>query len=54
LSCTDCHLTSNYREFSCLDCHAHEKTSMDNEHRDVSGYTYNSQSCYGCHPQGRE
>ena len=54
LSCTDCHLSSNYRDFSCIDCHAHEKTEMDNEHRGISGYAYNSQSCYGCHPQGRE
>ncbi len=54
LSCTDCHLSSNYREFSCLDCHAHERTQMDNQHRDVSGYAYNSQACYGCHPQGRD
>jgi hypothetical protein len=54
LSCTDCHVSSNYRDFSCIDCHAHERSEMDNEHRDVSGYAYNSQSCYGCHPQGRE
>jgi hypothetical protein len=27
---------------------------MDNEHRDVPGYSYSSPSCYACHPQGRE
>jgi hypothetical protein len=27
---------------------------MDNKHREVPGYSYNSQSCLGCHPQGRE
>jgi Zn finger protein HypA/HybF involved in hydrogenase expression len=53
-SCTDCHVSSNYREFSCLECHTHNKTSMDNEHQDVAGYVYQSQACYACHPQGRE
>jgi hypothetical protein len=27
---------------------------MDKKHKDEPGYSYNSQSCYGCHPQGRE
>jgi hypothetical protein len=52
--CTDCHLTSNYREFSCLSCHQHNKTRMDNQHQDVTGYVYESLACYACHPQGRE
>jgi hypothetical protein len=51
-SCSDCHLTNNYREFSCIDCHAHQKADMDNAHSDVSGYSYNSQACYACHPRG--
>jgi len=54
LDCTDCHITSNFREFTCIDCHAHQRTRMDNEHDDVAGYSYNSQACYSCHPQGRE
>jgi hypothetical protein len=53
LACTDCHTTSNYREFSCIHCHAHEKTKMAEEHKEVSGFSYNSQSCYACHPQGQ-
>jgi hypothetical protein len=52
--CTDCHLTSNYREFSCLGCHPHNKTRMDNEHGGVAGYVYKSLACYACHPQGRD
>jgi hypothetical protein len=52
--CTDCHLTANYRDFSCINCHTNDKTRMDNKHRKVPGYSYNSQSCYSCHPQGRE
>jgi hypothetical protein len=27
---------------------------MDNKHKDVGGYTYNSQACYSCHPTGEE
>jgi len=52
--CIDCHVTANYRDFSCLNCHAHDKTQMDNRHRDVPGYSFDSQSCYACHPEGRE
>ncbi len=51
-SCTDCHLTANFRDFSCIDCHEHDKSSMDKEHDDESGYVYNSQNCYSCHPKG--
>ena len=49
-ACTDCHLTSNYLVFSCIDCHTHNRSSVDGEHRDVRGYSYSSQACYGCHP----
>lgn len=52
--CTDCHISANYRDFSCISCHNHNKTRMDNKHDEVPGYSYNSQSCYACHPQGRE
>jgi hypothetical protein len=51
-SCTDCHLTSNYREFSCTDCHTHDKATTDSHHHGVSGYVYNSANCYACHPKG--
>ena len=52
ISCADCHLTSNFREFSCTDCHTHDKATVDSHHREVSGYSYNSASCYVCHPKG--
>jgi hypothetical protein len=52
-SCADCHTnSSNYQVFSCLGCHEHEKTKMDEEHRDVRNYVYDSAHCYQCHPQG--
>lgn len=52
-ACTDCHISSNYLTFSCINCHAHTKSEMDSAHNDVRGYTYNSQACYTCHPNGR-
>ncbi len=52
--CTDCHISTNFREFSCTDCHTHNQTRMNNEHNGVAGYSYNSLACYSCHPQGRE
>jgi hypothetical protein len=52
-SCTDCHPNpANYAEFTCIDCHTHNKTDTDNHHGEVSGYSYNSQACYECHPSG--
>ncbi len=54
LSCSECHTTANYYEFSCIDCHAHNKAGMDEEHEDVGGYSYNSQACYSCHPAGQK
>lgn len=52
--CSECHTTANYNQFSCLGCHAHNKNRMDSQHRNVSGYSYNSQACYSCHPRGQE
>jgi len=52
-ACTDCHISSNYLTFSCINCHSHTKSAMDSAHNDVKGYTYNSQACYTCHPDGR-
>ena len=52
-SCQTCHTTKgNYASFSCLNCHAHAKTTMDQKHSEVSGYSYVSTACYSCHPNG--
>ncbi len=53
-SCTDCHTnSSDYKIFSCLTCHEHNKTDMDNAHSGRPGYSYTSSACYQCHPNGR-
>ena len=53
--CTDCHIDpDDYSTFTCLDCHEHEKSKMDREHDEESGYIYDSEACYKCHPDGRK
>ncbi|MCB0748097.1 MAG: hypothetical protein KDC90_11605, partial [Ignavibacteriae bacterium] len=53
-ACTDCHTNqSDYSIFSCLECHEHNKTKMDDKHKEENGYSYTSAACYDCHPQGK-
>jgi len=52
-SCTDCHSNpSSYAQFTCISCHEHNKTDMDNKHQGRSGYSYTSAACFQCHPRG--
>ena len=52
-SCAECHANpNNYADFTCLTCH--KSGSTNNEHKDVSGYVYESSACLSCHPDGRE
>ena len=51
-ACSDCHTTQNYSQFTCFNCHAHERSRMDDKHRNISGYVYESTACYACHPNG--
>ena len=52
--CIECHTdNANYAIFSCIDCHEHnDQRDLDDEHDDVSGYTYESDACLRCHPNG--
>jgi hypothetical protein len=45
---------NSFGVFSCLTCHEHNQSEMDDEHDDVPGYVYESTACYGCHPTGEE
>ena len=52
-SCTECHANpSSWTQFTCISCHEHNKASMDSKHSGRSGYSYDSASCYRCHPRG--
>ena len=54
-NCQSCHITpGNFTSFSCIDCHEHNQPEMNDEHDDVSGYIYQSEACYSCHPNGSE
>ncbi len=49
--CSDCHqlAPTSFSEFTCISCHEHQKSKMDQEHRNVAGYVYESRRCYDCH-----
>lgn len=50
-ACVDCHKNpSNYADFTCFQCHLNPET--DEDHLGISGYTYESNACLVCHPQG--
>ena len=50
--CSDCHPNaSNFQVFTCTTS-CHPQSSMDNAHQGISGYSYNSNACYNCHPTG--
>jgi len=52
-TCSECHTNaSNYAVFSCLNCHEHRKTEMDDKHSEVRDYVYASPNCLACHPTG--
>ena len=49
--CTDCHTNpSNFQEFQCINCHINPET--DEDHEGVSGYVYEDNACFACHPTG--
>ena len=51
--CPICHVNStDFTEFSCFGCHAHDQSRMDPRHAEVPGYAYDSALCYACHPRG--
>jgi hypothetical protein len=53
-SCSTCHVNpSDYRQFDCLWCH-HTAARTNPKHSNVLGYSYDSQACYRCHPNGRK
>ena len=55
-NCTECHTSAgNFAAFSCIDCHEHDTPSdLLDKHDGVSGYVYQSNACYACHPTGQD
>lgn len=52
-NCAECHTNpDNFSAFSCIDCHEHNQIETDRQHAGVNGYSYNSASCFVCHPTG--
>jgi len=53
-SCATCHTSpGNNAAFSCFECHQHSQSLMDSAHQGRSGYSYDSNECLRCHPNGR-
>ena len=53
-SCAECHeVPSDFGAFTCLSCHEHERTRMDEKHKEEPGYIYDSAECFDCHPNGK-
>jgi len=51
--CSECHNVANdYAIYTCIDCHDHNKAEMDDEHREVTDYVFESTACFDCHPRG--
>ena len=55
LACDECHPEpARTFDFTCTECHAHEKPDMDRRHGGEGGYRYESHACLHCHPDGGE
>ena len=54
INCESCHSAAaqTFTDFSCISCHEHDQTLTDRLHLATSGYTYQTQSCFACHPTG--
>jgi hypothetical protein len=52
--CADCHTNpQNFMDFTCFTCHPHsDQNKTDGDHQGRTGYSYDSQACYSCHPTG--
>ena len=51
-TCSECHTNpGNYAVFACINCHDNQ-SELANDHSEESGYAYNSNACFNCHPNG--
>ena len=56
IDCESCHLAQaqTFADFTCITCHEHEPNLTQRLHLTVSGYAYQTQSCFACHRQGEK
>jgi hypothetical protein len=54
-TCADCHTDPTQRAvFTCFEgCHQHTASRTNSQHQGVNNYSYDSQRCLSCHPNGR-
>ena len=53
IECNSCHGTSDsFQAFDCLTCHTPTPTIPNHVQKNIGGFSYDSPSCYGCHPDG--
>ncbi|MFQ5506027.1 MAG: hypothetical protein ACE5F1_14700, partial [Planctomycetota bacterium] len=53
-ACSKCHVNpSNYGQFTCFNCHEHERVRMMQKHKDVKDFQYVPSACFNCHPNGK-
>ncbi len=53
VDCDSCHGTSDtFLGFDCLTCHTPTPTIPNHVQKNIGGFSYDSPSCYGCHPDG--
>jgi hypothetical protein len=50
LKCSDCHQDpTTSTTFTCISCHDHSEQGEAMNHTNVTGYSYDSNSCFSCH-----
>jgi len=50
LSCSDCHQDpTTSKPYTCISCHDHSEQEEAMNHANVTGYSYDSSSCFSCH-----
>lgn len=55
LQCSDCHTwVTTSRPFTCMGCHTHDQDVTAAKHTAITGYRYDANGCFGCHPSGGE
>lgn len=50
--CKSCHQSSNFKEYTCYNCHAHSQSRVENKHERHGISNFNN--CVRCHKSGNE